>query len=399
MDLTIHDFFLSDIDIQKIYNWINSFNNDDKKPPLFISGYIGCGKSTLVDIILKDYTSINVNNNLLTVNTNEYINDCLNKKDISMMFKKTYYKSIVFDNILPSDKNIIKELKFIIDTLDKYTHNPIIITSDNYINKNINTIRSKCICIDIKYTDKDMKNILDKIFKREITLKCKKDIIKNNRNNILHIISNKHLYINNEVNYMDSNNIDILMLTEDLKTDISLNDMFIKYSLEYNIIGLNILDNIYNNYSEDNVNIIVNIYKSLCLYDNHQFYSNKNLIFNVNNISVLLSIIKPYTLLKKNNILHENIKYNTYISKSLIYTHHNILYIHCNYQYNYYDLIIRLIHKIKDKHSEEKIRYIYKKYECNKKILNYYIKLSNIIYDKEIKINIIKQVNNIIKYE
>ena len=59
MDLTIHDFFLSDIDIQKIYNWINSFNNDDKKPPLFISGYIGCGKSTLVDIILKDYTSIN----------------------------------------------------------------------------------------------------------------------------------------------------------------------------------------------------------------------------------------------------------------------------------------------------------------------------------------------------
>ena len=403
MDLTIDDFFLSEIDKESINNWINSFNNNDVKSPLFISGNIGCGKSTLVDIILKGYTHININDNLLNINTNQYIQDCLNKKDISMMFKKKkFYKSIIFDNIIPTDKNMIKELKLILGSLNKYTHNPIIITTDNYINKNINTIKSKCIHIDIKYTDKEMKTILDKIFKKKITLKCKKEIIKNNRNNISHIITNKHLYINNEVNYMDNNNEDIITLTDGLKKDMNINDIFIRYSSEYNVIGLNILDNIYNNYNINNVNIIVNIYKSLCLYDNQEFYSNKNLIFDVTNISVLLSIVFPYTLLKQNNILHKNIKYNTYISKSLIYTHHNILYKHCNYQYNYYDIIIRLIYIIKDnkdKHYEDKIKYFFKKYECNKKILNYYIKLANIIYDKEIKTNLIKHVNQIIKFE
>ena len=302
MDLTIDDFFLSEIDKESINNWINSFNNNDVKSPLFISGNIGCGKSTLVDIILKGYTHININDNLLNINTNQYIQDCLNKKDISMMFKKKkFYKSIIFDNIIPTDKNMIKELKLILGSLNKYTHNPIIITTDNYINKNINTIKSKCIHIDIKYTDKEMKTILDKIFKKKITLKCKKEIIKNNRNNISHIITNKHLYINNEVNYMDNNNEDIITLTDGLKKDMNINDIFIRYSSEYNVIGLNILDNIYNNYNINNVNIIVNIYKSLCLYDNQEFYSNKNLIFDVTNISVLLSIVFPYTLLKIQN--------------------------------------------------------------------------------------------------
>jgi len=73
MDLTIDDFFLSEIDKESINNWINSFNNNDVKSPLFISGNIGCGKSTLVDIILKGYTHININDNLLNINTNQYI--------------------------------------------------------------------------------------------------------------------------------------------------------------------------------------------------------------------------------------------------------------------------------------------------------------------------------------
>ena len=42
------------------------------------------------------------------------------------------------------------------------------------------------------------------------------------------------------------------------------------------------------------------------------------------------------------------------------------------------------------------IKDIFNKYNCNKKILNYFIKLSNIIYNKKINNKIIKEVYKLI---
>lgn len=395
-DLNINDFYLSKEDKLKLKDWINSVKNNNIKKILFITGNTGCGKTELTNIILKKYTSININNSLLNVNINEYIYDCLNKKDVSMMFTKNKYKSIIFDNLLSCNKTIIKEIKNIINNINKYSKNPIVITSNDYINKNINNIREKCICIYIKYNINNLNNIIDKIYNIKISIKNKKNLINKYNNNISNIIINKNEYINNKfsiIHDIDDNNKDVINLTEDLNKDnINIKELFTKYSCDYNTIGLNILDNIYKNYNEDNVYNIIKIYNSMCIYDIFEIYKKKNLLFSDINISLLFSIVIPYHYIKKNNILHNNIKYNTYISKSLIYTHNNItLYKNYN-QFNYYDIIIRLLYMEK----LNLIKDIFNKYNCNKKILNYYIKLSNIIYNKKINNKIIKEAYKLI---
>jgi hypothetical protein len=394
-ELNINDFYLSKDDKLKLNDWIDSLKNNNIKKILFITGNTGCGKTKLTDLILKNYTYININNNLLNVKINEYINDCLNKNDISMMFNKNKYKGIIFDNLLSINKTIIKEIKYIIKNIHKYSKNPIIITSNDKINKNINIIRDKCICININYSTYNLNNIIDKIYDKKISIKNKNKLINKYNNNISNIIINKNEYINTNfsiIHEIDDNNKDVINLTEDLKKDINITDLFTRYSCDYNTISLNILDNIYKNYNEDNIYDIIKIYSSLCQYDIFEIYKNKNLLFNDINTSLLFSIVIPYHYIKKKNILHNNIKYNTYISKSLIYTHNNVtLYKNYN-QFNYYDIIIRLLYMNK----LYLVKDIFNKYECNKKILNYYIKLSNIIYNKKINNKIIKEVYKLI---
>lgn len=395
-NLNINDFYLSKDDKLKLNNWLDSCKNNDIKKILFIIGDTGCGKTKLINILLKNYNYININNSLLNVNINEYIYDCLNKKDVSMMFSKNKYKSIIFDNLSSFNKTMLKEIKNIINNIDKYRKNPIIITSNDKINKTINNIKEKCICININYTNNNLYNIIDKIYNKKISIQIKKTLIKKYNNNIRNIIINKNEYINNKnitiIHDIDDNNKDIIDLTKDLKIKMNIKDLFTKYSCDYNIIGLNILDNIYKNYEENNINDIIKIYNSLCIYDVYEIYKKKHILFNDINISLLFSIVIPYYTLKKNNILHNNIKYNTYISKSLIYTHSNISLYKNYYQFNNYDIIIRLLYMEKINLSKD----IFNKYECNRKVLNYYIKLSNIIYENKINNKIIKEFYKLI---
>lgn len=394
-NLNINNFYLSKDDKLKLKDWEDSCKNNDINKILFITGDAGCGKTKLTNILLKNYNYININNELLNVNINEYINDCLNKKDISMMFNKNKYKSIIFDNLSSCNKTILKEIKNIINNIHKYKKNPIIITSNDKINKSINNIKQKCICININYNNNNLYNIIDDIYNKNISIKIKNTLIKKYNNNIRNIIINKNEYINKEVAILhdiDDNNKNVIELTKDLKKNINIKDLFTKYSCDYNIIGLNILDNIYKNYEENNIYDIIKIYNSICLYDIFEIYKKKNLLFNDLNISLLFSVVIPYYIIKKKNILHNNIKYNTYISKSLIYTHSNITLYKNYYQFNNYDIIIRLLYMEKINLSKD----IFNKYKCNRKVLNYYIKLSNIIYENKINNKIIKEFYKLI---
>lgn len=391
MTITIDDFNLTEKQKNNINDWINSFNNDTIKKPLFIEGSIGCGKTELSKIILKDYTNIHINN-YFTDNLVEYINDCLSKKDINMLFNlKKIYKSILFDNILSNDKNIIKEIKNILNNMHKYKKNPIIIISSDMINKNINLIKSKSLLINIKYDENSILNILNKIFNNKFSKNNLLKISSIYKDNINNIIVNKENIINNYYSNIDDNNKTSIELTENLKNNIE-EDLFIKYSSEYNIISFNILDNII--YKYEYINKIIKIYNLIILSDIFIFIQNKNNYYDNIDLSIFYSIVYPYYYIKNtNNILNKKIKYNSYISKSVIFTHNNNLCDNYNNYYIIYDILIRLLYNNKINQFKE----IYLKYNCKIKVLNIYIKLSNIIYNKEINKKIINKINNIVK--
>ena len=389
--MNFNDFFLSENDKLIITNWIDSFNNNTVKKPLLIHGNIGCGKTTLTNIILKNYTHININNYLLNVNINEYINDCLCKKDISMMFNNKKYKAIIFDNITPNNKIIIKEIKILLNNLNNYIKNPIIIIiNNNYdINKTINFIKSKSINIYIKYTETNLYHIIYNIFDSKLNSNNINNIISKYNDNLDYIVNNRNFILQNFYSYIDDNNKNIIDMTKYLINE-DIITIFIKYSSDYNLIGLNILDNL--DIKFNNIKYILEIYKSLCIYDNYHNFKITNNLYNNTNISIIYSILIPFYYIKNFNILLANIKYNKYISKSVIYTHNILINNDIYKSYIYYDILLRLLYNFNDININ-KFKIIFKRYNCNIKTFNFYIKLANIIYNKKLNnVNYIKYI-------
>ena len=93
---TIHDFNLLSTKIDEINYWLEVKNF---KKSLIITGKIGVGKTTLANLILKDYTKITISN--YEEDILHKVDNVLSKRDISMMFNKNrQYKSLIFDNII-----------------------------------------------------------------------------------------------------------------------------------------------------------------------------------------------------------------------------------------------------------------------------------------------------------
>ena len=237
--MNLNDFFLSKKDKKNIQKWLETFDK-----PLFISGKTGIGKTTLANVILKDYTQILIDPHL-TTNTSGFIDKTINETDISMMFSKKKYKSIVFDNILYTDRIIIKELKNII--LKKYK-NPIVIIANNINNKQIQLILSSCLHIHLLYTVEQFKTIVKSKYEYFVD-----ELIYKSNFNFHMIQENMEYFKHNNYNDIvlqdiDSHEEDINILTNDLKNKYSQDEIFTKYSSDYNIISLNLLDDIYKSY-------------------------------------------------------------------------------------------------------------------------------------------------------
>ena len=181
---------------------------------------------------------------------------------------------------------------------------------------------------------------------------------------------------NLKLNSVDNNfNQDICFLTESLKNKDSIKNLYIKYSSDYGIIGLNILENIHNSYNCKNIKTICNIYKSICIFDLHEQFKSRNCIFHNINYSLLYSIIIPYYYIHTTNLkLNKNIVYNSYISKSLIYISNNRHIYNNNLNIN----ILYLINKLKEE-DEDFINFIKEQYNIYnpdiKKLTNTYDKI------------------------
>ena len=387
--MNLDNFFLSEKDKNNINLWLKTFDK-----PLFISGKTGIGKTLLVNTILKDYTQIIIEQHLMS-NISEIIDKTINKKDISMMFSNKIYKSIIFDNILHTDRVIIKELKNIIK---KKYKNPIVIITNNINNKQIKFILSKCLHISLQYTFQQFRNIIQSKYNYIID-----DLIyKSNFN--FHTIEENMKYFKHD-NYsniilqdIDSHEENINVLTNNLNNYYTLDELFINYSCDYNVISLNLLDDIHKSINYINIKDLLKIYNSICIYDNYELFKSKHNLFSNIDYSIFYSICYPYYILHNSSLkLSKDISYNSYISKSLIYTHISNLESYFNNEYEFYDLLIKLIYNIHKNENKKHIIEIFYKYKCNIKILSYYIKLANLIYVKQINKNMIKEFNKIIK--
>ena len=212
--MNLNDFYLSPKDKKNIQKWLETFDK-----PLFISGKTGIGKTTFANVILKDYTQIVVDPHL-TTNISEFIDKSINETDISMMFSKKKYKSIVFDNISYTDRIIIKKLKNI--SLKKYK-NPIVIIANNINNKQIQLILSNCSHINLQYTFEQFKSIVNSKYNSIDNSIIDEFILKSNFN--FHMIDENIKYFkHNDYNDIvlqdiDSHEEDINILTKDLKNN------------------------------------------------------------------------------------------------------------------------------------------------------------------------------------
>ena len=391
--MNLNDFYLSPKDKKNIQKWLETFDK-----PLFISGKTGIGKTTFANVILKDYTQILIDPHL-TTNISEFIDKSINETDISMMFSKKKYKSIVFDNISYTDRIIIKELKNII--LKKYK-NPIVIIANNINNKQIQLILSNCSHINLQYTFEQFKSIVNSKYNSIDNSIIDEFILKSNFN--FHMIDENIKYFkHNDYNDIvlqdiDSHEEDINILTNGLKNNYSQDEIFTKYSSDYNIISLNLLDDIYKSINSYNIDNLLKVYNSICIYDNYELFKSKYNLYLNSNFSIFYGIYYPYYILHNSTLkLSKKISYNSYISKSLIYTHiHNLDIYYCN-DYEFYDSLIKLIYNIHKEKNKKLIIEIYHKYKCYRKIFTYYTKFTNLIYHKKINKSMIQEFNNLVK--
>ena len=377
-NLQINDFFLNKKEITFLNNWVNK---DYKKQFLFIHGKDSSGKTSLAECILNKYKIIHINIDFFKekVNIKEYIDEALGRKNILMMFNKDYqYNAIIFDNLelfLKHNKTVLNDIISYISKLNNYKQNhPIIFISSNINHKYFKKILSNSKFIEINYSYNNIINITNKYLSiKNIKLNDDKikDLIKKSDSKINNIISNIDLL------NLNSSLTDIYNY-EDTFIDNTINKIYksdnfsdiIRYSQGSTNLYFDILDNVH--YITNDLNKIVNIYKSCYLAENVNTYYIKKHI-DLYDFFTILSIIYPKYYLE-NNIDSNNIINNKYISKSLIYISNN-RYIYNN---NLDIDILYLINKLEDKIF---IDFLKEKYMINsseiKKLTNTFNKIIN----------------------
>ena len=107
---------------------------------------------------------------------------------------------------------------------------------------------------------------------------------------------------------------------------------------------------------------MLKIYNSICIYDNYELFKSKYSLYLNSNYSIFYGIYYPYYILHNSTLkLSKRISYNSYISKSLIYTHIHNLDFHYVNDYEFYDLLIKLIYNIHKEKNKKLIVEIYHK--------------------------------------
>ena len=379
---------------QFVKQWING---KYKEKPLIIYGDNGFGKSVLAEYILKDYTTIKIDIEFCRNkgDFNDFLDLSLNKKNIKMMFSnENIYKAIIIDDInyiQKSDKKLFKSIYDWIRMNQKIRSNhPIIFIGNKLDTKQLEDIYKRCFPIQLSFSMNQMVDLTKKylidgyIIKEELI----EGLIHNSNKNFHNIKTNLSFFYKKEIK--KEINIKQFEVDDDINT-IMKKILLSKYNLEeiyrysqndYTILGLNILENV--NQLTNNNKIIDEIYYHQIIGDNLLTLIHQNNDWMLVEHLITYQVIVPYILLKDkiNKKKLQNMLYNKYISKSIIYTHNYNLIKVISYDY-------RLLFYIYDLLRNKNIQKYIEEYKITKKIfvkfIKYYEWLYNCSFKKEMR--------------
>jgi len=270
-------YSLSTINKKTINLWKT---NKDKL--IFIIGDSYSGKTILARDLLKDYHIIELNTDLNKCKgcIKEYIHSTLYRKDIFMMLQTNKnYKALLIDDLQLFNKYDKKSLSRLNDVFktNNYVNHPIIVTCDTTTSKVIKSIKEVSYIVSLPSKTKPI------------------------------------LYSTNDIHKIN------------FTKELSIKEAVRIFTSENQMTSLNILENVTSMiYKKDLINILSKIYESICISDNLEstYYTNhENAIQHI----TFNSCVIPYKILvnkKKNN---STLRYNSYISKSLIQIHNQTL--------------------------------------------------------------------------
>tara|TARA_Y100000996_G_scaffold411908_1_gene396944 strand:+ start:3025 stop:4218 length:1194 start_codon:yes stop_codon:yes gene_type:complete len=323
---------------------INSFNKKSfidewlsykyKEKSIAIYGLPGTGKSTIADYILKDWVKVYIRSDFCRSSNNleDYLNDTLYKKSITMMFNDKIYKSLIIDDIHYIQINDKKLFKSIVQfSKVKGKNNPIIYIF-NSINKNVKPIISRCFPFKIEYSIDLLTNIVKTYFLSSLDKKDIFELVSKSNCNMHNIKVNISFYKDNfsSINIYENINEELSTHINNLIKMKDVDDIYKNSYSDYMVIGMNLLDSIHdflksNIYlsTSKKINIIYEVYKNNSISDS--IYRILNETNDWNSIDHILTFNTFSTIyhIQKNKLSLKEIPYTKYISKSIIFIHKN----------------------------------------------------------------------------
>jgi len=303
---------LSVEDNNKLNSWIRL-----KDKPLFITGYDGCGKTYWANELLKSYHIILLGCDFIKYSKDitEYLQSAILKKDIFMMISESnQYKALLVDDIQlfsQHDKqNLSKIYKYV--TTINYSLNPVIYVCNDTLDKTIKSMKQKSYVIDIQFNLAHYR----KIFRTKFNSTKQLQSLLKQTKNLNTILVNAHKFNtiqNDKVSPLNKTLHDILTI------DHSCSDLLRACSSEYSILSLNLIENIPNIATTIQPKYLYEIYKSICNDDHIEYkYLQHNLDLQ---LRVFFSVVTPLHYVKQVPLRVNHLRYNTYISRSMIQIH------------------------------------------------------------------------------
>ena len=305
-----------------------------KEKSLALYGLPGTGKTTIADYILKDWVKVYIKSDFCKASKNfeDYLNDTLYKKSITMMFNDKIYKSLIIDDIYYIQINDKKLFKSIIQfSKQKYKNNPIIYIF-NTINKNVKIIVNKCYPFKIDYTVNFLISIVKKYFLNNFEEKDISELVSRSNSNLHNIKVNIHFYKDNfsRINIYDNIDEELSDHINNIIKMKNIDDIYKNSYSDYMVIGMNLLDSIHNflktnkKLSEsEKINIIYETYKNNSISDSIYRILNETNDWNSINHILTFNTLSTIYYIQKHNLSLKQIPYTKYISKSIIFIHKN----------------------------------------------------------------------------
>lgn len=322
---------------------INTFNKKSfldnwiqykyKEKSLAIYGLPGTGKTTIADYILKDWIRVYIKSDFCKSSHSfeEYLQDTLYKKSITMMFNDKIYKSLIIDDIHFIQLNDKKLFKSISDFSKKKKKNNPIIYILNHINKNVKSIINKCFPFKIEYDVSQLVNFVKKYFLHNVPISDINDLVLKSNKNLHNIKVNIDFYKTefSKIHIYDNINEELSKHIKNIIEMKTIDEIYRNSYSDYMVIGMNLLDSIQDFLKtkrlskKEKIKIISIIYENNSIADN--IYKNLNEINDWNLINHILTFNTLSTIyyINKHNLLIKDIPYTKYISKSIIFIHKN----------------------------------------------------------------------------